>query len=175
MQQLNLNTVERASAAYQYFASAFRYPQQADDNEQQQLDYIASFDCSVYKSACSLHEAAYTTEGQEVLYEELTRFYEFFGLGRAQSAELPDHLSVELEFMHFLSYLEAQESADAKTRESLCKAQRDFLTRHLAQLVADIAGDFDHGSAHYRKLLEDLQALVNDEKVRFGLPGGSSA
>ena len=169
MQQLNLNTAERASA-YQYFADAFRYPPKKDDNEQQQLDYIASFDCSVYKTACSLHEAAYTTEGQEVLYEELTRFYEFFGLGRSHSAELPDHLSVELEFMHFLTYLEAQGSADEKARESLSKAQGDFFTRHLAKLVENIAGDFEHDSKHYRELLENLQALVNDERIRFGLP-----
>ncbi|MEH6581173.1 MAG: molecular chaperone TorD family protein [Halioglobus sp.] len=169
MQPLELNVADRSSA-YHFFADAFRYPQKTEDNEQQQLDYIACFDCSVYKSACSLHEAAYTTEGQEVLYEELTRFYEFFGLGRDQSADLPDHLSVELEFMHFLSYLEVQESTDVKARESLFKAQQDFLTRHLLNLVANIVRDFDSDSAHYRELLEDIQALMDYERAHFGLP-----
>ncbi len=174
MQELKLNSAERASA-YQYFADAFRYPQETGDNEQQQLEYIASFDCSVYKSACSLHEAAYTTQGQEVLYEELTRFYEFFGLGREQSAELPDHLSVELEFMHYLSYLEVQESTDAQARESLFKAQQDFLTRHLAGLATDIAKNYSIDSAYYRELLEDLQTLMGYERAHFGLPPGDSA
>ena len=169
MQDLILDSQER-SAAHLYFANAFRYPKKTESDEQQQLDYIAGFDCSVYKTACSLHEAAYTTEGQEVLYEELTRFYEFFGLGRDHSAELPDHLSVELEFMHFLSFLEAQDSTEEAARDSLVKAQRDFFTRHLAQLTADVADNFDHDSAHYHELLDELRIFMDSERMHFGLP-----
>jgi len=171
MQNLILDSQQR-SATHLYFANAFRYPTEAQSDEQQQLDYVAGFDCSVYKSACSLHEAAYTTEGQEVLYEELTRFYEFFGLGREHSAELPDHLSVELEFMHFLSFLEAQDSTDEAARASLLTAQRDFFSRHLAQLTTDVADNFSHDSAHYRELLEDLQVFMDSEKSHFGLAPG---
>jgi nitrate reductase assembly molybdenum cofactor insertion protein NarJ len=31
----------------------------------------------------------------------LVRFYGHFGLAREERAELPDHVTVELEFMHF--------------------------------------------------------------------------
>jgi DMSO reductase family type II enzyme chaperone len=156
---------EQRCAAYQYFADAFRYPEADAVEERQQLEYLTSFDCSAYKGACSLHEAAYTTEGQEVLYEELTRFYEFFGLSRDQHAELPDHLSVELEFMHFLSYLETQSACSKKETDSLFKAQRDFVGRHLQLLVTGITENLPQDSMHYRELLNELQFFLESEQV----------
>ena len=162
MNEPRLQAQER-SAAYQYFADAFRYPPSNNGEEQRQLDYVASFDCSVYQSACSLHEAAYASEGQEVLFEELTRFYEYFGLERDRAADLPDHLTVELEFMHFLSFLEAGNTADDNAMVSLRRAQRDFLNRHLQKLVLNIAENYPGNSLHYKSLLDELLAFINAE------------
>jgi DMSO reductase family type II enzyme chaperone len=69
--------------------------------------------------------------------EDLVRFYDFFGYRLADRfAWAPDHLSVELEFMHFLCYGEATNGAEP---ESFQFAQLDFTERHLARWVPQFA------------------------------------
>lgn len=73
--------------------------------------------------------------------EDIVRFYEFFGYQLSEKfAWAPDHLSVELEFMHFLVYQEAQ-AADAATADCLSfqLAQHDFAERHLVSWVSELA------------------------------------
>jgi len=73
--------------------------------------------------------------------EDIVRFYEFFGYGLEEKfAWSPDHLSIELEFMHFLCYQEAelcnQEGGDVM---SFQLAQSDFSERHLVNWVSELA------------------------------------
>jgi TorA maturation chaperone TorD len=71
--------------------------------------------------------------------EEVVRFYEHFGYRLGDDyAWRPDHLSVLLEFMHFLSWHESQ-SLDAALVAGLRAAQRDFCQRHLVSWVNDLA------------------------------------
>jgi hypothetical protein len=71
--------------------------------------------------------------------EEVARFYEHFGYRLGDDyAWRPDHLSVLLEFMHFLSWHESQ-STDAALVQGLRAAQRDFCQRHLAWWVGGLA------------------------------------
>jgi len=71
--------------------------------------------------------------------EEVARFYEHIGYRLGDDyAWRPDHLSVLLEFMHFLSWHESQ-SGDAALIAGLRSAQRDFCQRHLAWWVGDLA------------------------------------
>ncbi len=71
--------------------------------------------------------------------EEVARFYEHFGYRLGDDyAWRPDHLSVLLEFMHFLSWHESQ-SDDLALIAGLRAAQRDFCQRHLAWWVGDLA------------------------------------
>jgi DMSO reductase family type II enzyme chaperone len=69
--------------------------------------------------------------------EDLVRFYDFFGYRLADRfAWAPDHLSVELEFMHFLCYAEAAAEEDASSYQL---AQLDFAARHLVRWVPEFA------------------------------------
>ncbi len=71
--------------------------------------------------------------------EDIVRFYEYFGYGLEEKfAWAPDHLSVQLEFMHFLTYKEAEEPG---TDEALSfqLAQLDFSERHLVNWVSELA------------------------------------
>ena len=63
--------------------------------------------------------------------EEIVRYFDYFGYRLDGAlAWAPDHLSVLLEFMHFLTYRQA--AADGvEGAESLALAQLDFLERHL--------------------------------------------
>jgi len=81
--------------------------------------------------------------------EEVARFYEHFGYTLGDDyAWRPDHLSVLLEFMHFLSWHESQ-STDLALTAGLRAAQRDFCQRHLAWWVGDLADKVaDRSDAH---------------------------
>ena len=69
--------------------------------------------------------------------EDIVRFYDYFGYRLDdRHAWAPDHLSVELEFMHFLCFHEAQAGAD---RLSYQLAQADFTARHLQRWVPLLA------------------------------------
>lgn len=71
--------------------------------------------------------------------EEVVRFYELFGydLGSAMSWQ-PDHVSVLLEFLHYLAIREGA-ARTAEEQETLARAQRDFLARHLLDWLPPLA------------------------------------
>ena len=66
--------------------------------------------------------------------EELIRFYNYFGLSMA-AGQLPDHITVELEFMHYLTFKEAAARRQDREQDSYQRAQKDFLDRHLGKWV----------------------------------------
>lgn len=84
------------------------------------------------QTGISLRESAYSTKTENEILEDTFRFYEHFGLNfsAGELRELPDMLPVELEFMHYLAYLQAQ-SVDDGTIKGLILAQADFHKRHL--------------------------------------------
>jgi DMSO reductase family type II enzyme chaperone len=68
--------------------------------------------------------------------EEAVRFYNHFGLTLSESPhELPDHLTTELEFLHFLAFREAQSLEQGDDPGAYQRAQRDFLARHLGRWI----------------------------------------
>jgi DMSO reductase family type II enzyme chaperone len=73
--------------------------------------------------------------------EDIVRFYSFFGYRLDDKfAWAPDHLSVELEFMHFLCYRESvAEPGEPTGALSYQLAQYDFSTRHLVNWVPTVA------------------------------------
>ncbi len=65
--------------------------------------------------------------------EELVRFYNFFHYKLSEKfAWAPDHLSVQLEFMHFLCFSEATAETEVLSYQL---AQADFTERHLVKWV----------------------------------------
>ena len=94
-------------------------------------------------SRVPLRESGYTTAPEKSLMEELFRFYRHFGLDVANGTlkELPDALPVELEFLHYLTYLEAAalRSGTSGNLDALQNAQRDFLNRLPGRWVDTLA------------------------------------
>lgn len=73
--------------------------------------------------------------------EEVVRFYEFFGYAPGERfAWQPDHLSIELEFLHVLCAQEANAGDDAAALP-FQRAQADFATRHPAAWLQAFADD----------------------------------
>jgi DMSO reductase family type II enzyme chaperone len=97
-----------------------------------QTEYVRLFEVGAMGGPpCSLFAGHHGTDRMQVM-EELIRFYNFFGL-RLAEGQLPDHITVELEFMQYLTSMEAESLADQGDHESYRRAQSDFLERHLAR------------------------------------------
>jgi DMSO reductase family type II enzyme chaperone len=100
------------------------------DYEAFQSAYISLFEVGPRGHAlCPLYGGHYGRDRLHTM-EELVRFYNYFGL-RITPGLMPDHVTVELEFMHYLAHQEAQARQSGGDTESYLRAQRDFLERHL--------------------------------------------
>jgi len=96
-----------------------------------QAEYLRIFEVGMGMPPCPLYSGMYRG-GRKAVMQELTRFYSFFGLSIEHgSGELPDHITTELEFMHFLSFKELTGLQGAGDAASYRRAQADFLERQL--------------------------------------------
>jgi DMSO reductase family type II enzyme chaperone len=104
-----------------------------------EAEYIRLFDVGAGGPPCPLYGGVYQGDRMRTM-EEAARFYHFFGLRLAPPLrELPDHLSTELEFMHYLTYREAEARQGGADPASLLRAERDFLERHPCRWVPRLA------------------------------------
>ena len=157
------------SMFYRGFADAFRGAIGThDDNlvspqSDIRLDaFVAAFDPAVSNVACSLHESSYTKRAQSDLFMELLRWYDYFGLRRSADAQLPDHVSVELEFMHFLTFQEQENRRDNEIVLTMRRAQKDFLDRHLMPLASGIHDACQSDDQGCVSLVADLSEFVTE-------------
>jgi DMSO reductase family type II enzyme chaperone len=115
---------------YRLAAGSLRDWLPVSDYEAFQSEYIRLFEVGPRGHAlCPLYSGHYGSDRLRTM-EELVRFYNYFGL-RITPGLMPDHVTVELEFMHYLTHQEAQARQTGGDRESYLRAQRDFLERHL--------------------------------------------
>ena len=100
------------------------------------------------------YESAYAPEGKwEDINLDLARGYDFFGVEiDKEQREHHDHLQLELEFAGYLARLAA--STDD---ESVRKARRDFLDRHLVGFMSDVA----------TAMADEVETGVFDDVVEF--------
>jgi len=94
-----------------------------------QSEYIRIFDVGAARPPCPLYGGEWLGARKASL-EETLRFYRFFGLKVDENArELPDHITVELEFLQVMAYMEGVARARGGDTASLQRAQRDFIER----------------------------------------------
>lgn len=131
----------------------------AADPEELKAEYSGLFEVGSQGPPAPIREDLLT--GQKAgTREDLVRFYDFFGYRLDERfAWAPDHLSVELEFMHFLCYHEA---SDAGERLSWQLAQADFAPRHLANWVPALAAGVERlaPGVFYSRVLAALADYV---------------
>ncbi len=104
--------------------------------------YLLAFeDVGGDRRFCSLYEGSYRVqERYSDLLIELNTLYEHFGLTMAAPArEQPDHITAELEFMHFLGHKQAELLAAGGDTEPYLRAQHDLAARHLRQWIPALA------------------------------------
>lgn len=125
-------------ALYAGFAQALRYPADGD-GVLTGSQFLRAFDPAVSREAASLHEHSYAQVDVGALFEEPVRHYDHFGLKRRGDAGRPDHVVVELEFMHFLCAMEKAMGARGAATEDIRRAEADFLERHLRPLLSGVS------------------------------------
>ncbi|MGQ9572060.1 MAG: molecular chaperone TorD family protein [Dehalococcoidia bacterium] len=132
-----------------------------------QGEYIRLFDVGVPRPPCPLYGGEYQKARMAVM-EELIRFYNHFGLRPSgRSRELPDHITAELEFMHFLTFKEVAALHQGQPRDSYLRAERDFLERHLCAWVPLLGQCLRRHHPHpfytaLTRLVEDFLACERD-------------
>jgi DMSO reductase family type II enzyme chaperone len=131
-----------------------------------EVKYVAAFDVGFPEPPCPAYEGHYADKvSRTETMMEVSAFYKHFGLSMDQEEgkrELPDYISAELEFMHFLAYKEAQarEDCDQELLKGYILAQRDFLERHLTRWLPKF----------YEKVLsvEDLPFYPDLARITLG-------
>ena len=104
-----------------------------------QAQYLRIFEVGMGTPPCPLYGGLHRG-GRKAVMEELTRFYNFFGLSLEQGAgELPDHVTTELEFMHFLAFKELSALCRDEDVTPYRRAQYDFLDRQLISWLPSLA------------------------------------
>ena len=139
-------------------------------------EYVRVFGHTVSKE-CPPYETQY---GVPHLFEQtraladLAGFYRAFGLEvRPRAGERLDHLAIELEFMHVLTYKEAYALENhGATRADLCReAQEKFLGEHLGTWFDDFAARLSErgGTGPYALYAEALRGYLADELTYLSL------
>ncbi len=109
-----------------------------DDYVEFESEYIRLFDVGAAGPPCPLYGGVYIGDRMKNM-EEATRFYNFFELHLSPEVrELPDHITTELEFLHYLTFREAEAGQQGDDVSSLLRAERDFLERHLCRWVPQL-------------------------------------
>jgi TorA maturation chaperone TorD len=122
--------------------------------EQIQGEYTGLFINGYPHTPCSPHESIYLDD--HILLgpaaERVSVFYRQWGLNSAD--QLPDHVTVELEFMHLI--LEAVLAADEPQKQDLLIVAQTFWNAHLGRWIAPFANDLKANAklGFYRQLGE---------------------
>ncbi len=99
------------------------------------VEYTRLFDVGASGPPCPLYGGLYSGARMKTM-EEAVRFYNHFGLSMAESPrELPDHITTQLEFLHFLAFREAEALEADDDPAAFQRAQRDFVSRHPGRWV----------------------------------------
>lgn len=100
------------------------------------FSHLHSVDCPPYET----DYAAFHVFRRSQELADLAGFYRAFGMAAGdEERELPDHVSVELEFMHLATYKEAwgRATGDAQASAICVEAERAFLRDHLGRWLGE--------------------------------------
>ena len=137
--------------------------------EELRSEYIGLFEAGLPHPKFPLLEGYYLLNrpaGEVVLENKL--FFQHFGLRMAPKAA-PDHLLTQLEFLSWLDHCIAAGNPET---ESLERARKDFLERHLAHWIPKLARAFaEQRAGCYTAVFASLAAHV-EEVLHHGSGNG---
>lgn len=133
--------------------------------------YVGTFDVGFPEPPCPPYEGLYNKAMPRTqVMLEVGAFYTHFGLAMSQEEgkrELPDYLCAELEFLHFLTFKEAQagEEDNQELANGYLLARKDFLERHMVSWLPKFYEKVQgvDALAFYPDLARILVRFVNSE------------
>ncbi|MFQ5853664.1 MAG: molecular chaperone TorD family protein [Candidatus Binatia bacterium] len=136
--------------------------------EEFQSSYIGLFEVGgSHGSPYPLYEAEYGGGRMKVM-EEVLRFYHHFGLRLSgEKRDRPDHLALELEFMHLLAFKETEALVQGKERSAYLKAERDFLRLHLSDFVTTVARGVERNGVPFYPDLARLAESFSQKELAY--------
>jgi len=133
------------------------------------VEFTRLFDVGAGAPPCPLHGGLYFGNRMKTM-EEAVRFYNFFGLTLSDTQrELPDHLTTQLEFLHFLAFREAEALEEGTDPGSWQRAQRDFVARHPGRWVPDLRKklEAEKPMPFFRELVCRLASFLESESLHL--------
>jgi len=161
------NELRQAASTLPYQSSLVNcnYPLFPESINEVQACYCALFDSSAGRNVIPLCEKDHAQIERSHLWEELMRFYEYFGLEYSTDhiKEPPDHLVTELDFLHYLAFLEAGTEGDAS---AFSLARGDFFERHLVNWVPVLCARLERAApdSPYTELCALLCDFIEEEQ-----------
>jgi len=137
--------------------------------EELAIEYTRLFDAGASGPPCPLYGGLYGGDRMAKM-EEAVRFYNHFGLALSQEQrELPDHISTQLEYMHFLAYREVEALQAGLDPGPYRRAQRDFVSRNLGAWIPKLCErlEKENGDAYFQALIGLLADLLAADGARF--------
>ncbi len=138
------------------------------------VEYTQLFEVGTSGPPCALYGGLYGGARMKTM-EEAVRFYNHFGLTLSEDPrELPDHLTTELEFLHFLAFREAEALRAGIDPGPYRRAQRDFVARHPVRWVPQLVKRLARAQAgRFYAALFDVIArwLAREERTLVALVG----
>lgn len=135
-----------------------------DDDAALAAQYASLFEVGQPGPPVAIRESLVRDDARRAL-EEIVRYYDFFGYRlNADEQWCPDHLSVELEFLHLLA---ARHEAGRRDDLQHLLASRDFLSRHLLAWLpaaATSVGDRVPGS-WWQLLWDGLHRYLESDRL----------
>jgi len=107
--------------------------------------YVACFEVGSPEPPCPPYEGIYRGGERTQFMLRVSSFYKHFGLAMNHEEggvrEVPDHISAELEFMHFLTFKQTQASEEGTEDllQGYLLAQKDFLQQQMSQWLPAFA------------------------------------
>jgi DMSO reductase family type II enzyme chaperone len=147
--------------------AALRGSYSADDLA---VEYTRLFDAGASGPPCPLYGGLYGGARMKTM-EEAVRFYNHFGLTLSEKQrELPDHIATQLEFLHYLTYREAEALQSGGDAGPYQRAQRDFVARHPGAWLPKLCVRLENEKAHpfFLALFGCLADLLAHERARLG-------
>jgi putative dimethyl sulfoxide reductase chaperone len=133
-----------------------------DGDDDLAVEFTRLFDVGTGGPPCPLYGGLYGGARMKTM-EEAVRFYNHFGLTMSETPrELPDYLTTELEFLHFLAFREAEALESGSDPGPYRRAARDFLARHPGRFVPKLRGRLDQHEAmpFFRELVARLEHFL---------------
>lgn len=142
-----------------------------DTNLQILVDYSALF-LGPRKLLAPPYGSVYLDGNRNVMGDstiEAVKFYKKAGVEMdPEQKDIPDHISVELEFMYYLisRELEAYRNSDEAEALKYFEMQEDFLKRHLGAWAPKFAKDLKEGAQNpfYQNLADCMLTFIKADK-----------